>query len=135
MMFRRSSKSVFLPARIAALLSLVVVVVGETVHLYQECDCCDTQCSIEQDTVTQCPFGCEHHGSESSDDTSHRQQPGHDEDSCSICFQLGQAPQESAIVEIPAMDMALSEDLAVVSEAPAATALPAAYSRGPPAGV
>lgn len=132
LMIDSSSKSVFRLARVAALLSLAVVVFGETMHLYQECDCCETLCSVDQELVTSCPFGCEHHGTETPENSESGHQSGHDEESCSICFLLGQAPQETSIVEVPSLDDSCSEAFVVASESTHAATLLAPVSRGPP---
>ena len=131
-MIASSSKSVFHRARVAALLGLAVVVFGETLHLYQECDCCETLCSAAQESVTACPFGCEHHRETSEDSESSHHQSGHDEESCSICFLLGQTPQETTIVEIPSIDKSVSETVVLASEFTHASTVHFAGSRGPP---
>ena len=126
--------------RLAATMSLFVVLAGKTVHQHQECGCGDDHCSVEQTSkpVKPCPYGCQHHDNTSSDAGHKSEQDGkpkHEEHLCPVCSLLAQAPEKTSLVDVPQSSEVILETILICSDVPVDGLILSARSRGPPAAV
>lgn len=115
-----------------ALTAVLVLLVGKSVHLGQECG--DSCCSIDVEAASESlECSCCHHSHDASEDES-GEEPGenHDQHQCPVCSVLSHVTQCPLIVGLPSESqlVTLIDDhvISVATAGPQSSPLP----RGPP---
>ncbi|MCH2202795.1 MAG: hypothetical protein MK102_12555 [Fuerstiella sp.] len=121
--------------RLPAILSLIIVLFGKSVHLHQEIDCCSSDSATEAESQSShCEFGCKHHTPtipSNTDQDQDQDRRSHDSHHCMVCSLLTQTPDVVAIVEVEATaDLIMVAS--AVSERLSEICVERQLSRGPP---
>lgn len=111
--------------RLLAMVAMVVLLAGKTLHVHQECsncsgasdcstaDCSAADCSLEggdhcavdvaEQSPISCPFGCDHHLTdlESADEPVEDLPAPHEEHRCAVCSVLAAAPECPLVMGLP----------------------------------
>lgn len=102
--------------RVLAIVAMVVLLTGRTIHVHQECaDCCGSETQTGSGTVAavvtgsqptqiSCKFGCDHHVAEfeaTNGPVEDSPPPSHDESSCAVCSVLAAAPDFVLVLGMP----------------------------------
>jgi hypothetical protein len=127
-------KQLVLLGRIAAVMSLLVVCAAKVGHQHDLTgNCCSQEHSHEQ-TVSNCPFGCAHHGSELPADESESSTPCPSDDgqSCFVCSVLAQAPTVPALLTLPDLTELVVRVIPVSIPQPDTQLPRTCETRGPP---
>ena len=122
-------------ARIAAIVSVCMVLVGPIVHVHQHGESCCPASSgslVQQKKVSPCPFDCDHHSKQNSIPTEDSDKPRHDDHNCAVCSVLAQALNCPVIVGLPDVSEVVIETISLPSAAPSAGMILITEARGPP---
>lgn len=125
--------------RIAALLAMVVLFGGKTVHVHQEsCDCSVSEESSEVvssesacDLYNGCPFGCDDCHTSSPEESDTNDEP-HEEHQCAVCSVLAQSLDQVVFTILTTESALVADVVAIAVEAPAEGFLLQPKTRGPP---